>query len=165
MVEEDLKAEAVKRLRAVTFPGDGGLVVIDADGVVRLFRDSAGVEGKALAAIAEGPERRALEAISAAAADGRGAARFDWPSAATGRTERRVASVSPAGTWGWTVAAVATPPEGAEAVEAATPLAMLWRFGIPALALLVALGGSVAVAMPRGEDGDDGAEADDRNAG
>lgn len=163
MVEEDLKAEAVKRLRAITFPRDGGLVVIDGDGVVRLFRDSAGVEGKALANIADGPERRALEAIRAAAAEGRGAARFDWSSAATGRTERRIAWVAPSGIWGWTVAAVAAPPEGIETVEADSPLTLLWRFGVPALALLLALGGCAAVALPRGTDPDADPDADGGN--
>lgn len=158
MVEEDLKAEALKRLRSVSFPQDGSLAVIDTDGVVRLFHDAPAVEGRRIDDIPDGPERRALEALRDAGAQGNGAARYDWASASTGRPAHRQAWVSRPGTWGWTVAAVAaaTEPDGDSGGDDWARLIL--RFGLPALALMAALGCIVFIALPK-------AEADNTDAG
>lgn len=154
MVEEDLKADALKRLRSVSFPVDGSLVVIDDAGIVRLFGDAPEVEGQPVEAIADGPERRALDAIRGAVAGGLDTARYEWSAASTGRAEARVAWVARPATWGWTVAAVSAAP----AAEAATedgggP----WgRFVLPALLLVMALAAAVWAVLP-----EDDAELDD----
>lgn len=159
MVEEDLQADAIKRLRSVSFPVDGSLVVIDGDDVVRLFHDAPAVEGRTIDSIPDGPERRALEALRAAAAQGHGAARYDWTAPDTGRPEHRQAWVSHPGTWGWTVAAVAAATEADGDNGGGDDWARLFlRFGLPAVALVAALAGIVIVSLPRAEadDGEDG---------
>lgn len=159
MVEEDLKAEALKRLRSVSFAVNGSLAVIDGDGVVRLFPDAPAVEGRRIEDIPESPERRALEALRNAVAQGHGAARYQWASSATGRPQSRQAWVAPPGTWGWTVAAVATAAEvdGDGGDDEWTHLIL--RFGLPALALVAALGAIVIITLPKPES--DGAEDGD----
>lgn len=161
MVEEDLKVEALKRLRSVSFPVGGSLAVVDGNGVVRLFPDAPAVEGRRVEDVPDGPERRALEALRAAAAQGHGNARYQWASPATGRLGHRQAWVSHPGTWGWTVAAVAdaTEPHGTEGGEQWARLTL--RFVLPALALVLALGGIVIVALPKAETGN----TEDGNAG
>lgn len=145
MVEEDLKADALKRLRSVSFAAEGSLVVIDDAGIVRLFRDAPAVEGRAVDGLPEGPERQALEAIRAAPAEGREDARFDWAEASNGRTVGRVAWVARSPTWGWTVAAVAAaPPASPDDVAAPAPW---WRLSVPALLLVLSLGSAVTVLL------------------
>ncbi|MCR6633192.1 MAG: hypothetical protein NVV74_25875 [Magnetospirillum sp.] len=147
MVEEDLKGEALKRLRAVSFPADGSLVVIDEIRTVRLFRDSPGIEGRKVDAIPDGPERRALEAILATALAGRETVRYPWSSAAdNGREGVRVGWVSRPATWGWTVAAIAS--ETVKAEDGGGDSGMIWHFGLPALLLVLALLAVGMVALP-----------------
>lgn len=155
MVEEDLKVDALKRLRSVSFPVDGSLVVIDEAGIVRLFRDAPGIEGLPLEAIADGPERRALEAIRGAAAAGHDSARYQWTAASTGRAEARVAWVARAATWGWTVAAVSAAPPVVAADGDGLAARQWWRFGLPAALLLLTLAATMAAAAPPGDDGSD----------
>ena len=151
MVEEDLKAEALRRLRSVSFATEGSLVVIDEAGIVRLFHDSPEVEGHAVDTLPDGPERRALEAIRAAPADGREDARFDWAAASTGRTVPRVAWVARSPTWGWTLAAVASAPQPSSAEDGSSP-GPWWHLAIPGLLLLLSLGGAVVFLLSEEED-------------
>ncbi len=151
MVEEDLKADALKRLRSVSFAGDGSLVVVDEAGIVRLFRDAPGIEGQPVDGLPDGPERRALDAILAAPASGRDEARFDWTAASSGRPVARVAWVARAPTWGWTVAAVSAPLPAAP-TEDADGSGMWWRLGLPALLLVLSLGMAVTVLLSPPED-------------
>lgn len=150
MVEEDLKTEALRRLRSVSFATEGSLVVIDEAGIVRLFRDSPEAEGRAVDTLPDGPERRALEAIRAAVGDGREDARFDWAAASTGRTVPRVAWVARSPIWGWTLAAVATAPQSVAREDG--PLGgPWWHLAIPAVLLLLSLAVAAAVLLSEEE--------------
>lgn len=150
MVEEDLKAEALRRLRSVSFATEGSLVVIDEAGIVRLFRDSPEAEGRAVDTLPDGPERRALEAIRAAPGNGREDARFDWAAASTGRTVPRAAWVARSPTWGWTLAAVATAPQSVAREDG--PLGgAWWHLAIPAALLLLSLAAAAAVLLSEEE--------------
>lgn len=149
MVEEDLQADALKRLRSVNFPGNGSLVVIDGNGVVRLFRDSPAVEGQKVESIADGPEAKALHAIRAAVTDGHGEVHYLWASTSTGRTERRVGWAARADTWGWTVAAMAaaSPETSPDADHGGVPLTL--RFALPALALVLSAAAAAVLLLRR----------------
>lgn len=149
MVEEDLKVEALRRLRSVSFATEGSLVVIDEAGVVRLFRDSPEAEGHAVDALPDGPERRALEAIRAAPGDGREDARFDWAAASTGRTVPRTAWVARSPIWGWTLAAVTTAPQTVAGKDASA--AAWWHMAIPAALLLLSLAAAAIVLLSEEE--------------
>lgn len=153
MVEEDLKVDALKRLRAVSFPVDGSLVVIDENQVVRLFHDSPGIEGRKVDSLPEGPERHAVDALLSAATAGNDTARYAWSSPTTGRQEIRVAWVSRSTTWGWTVAAVSAAPPAAPG--GGDGVHLLWRYGLPGMLLVLALAAAVVAFLPEQDEAAD----------
>lgn len=160
MVEEDLKADALKRLRAVSFAGDGSLVVVDNNHVVRLFRDAPGIEGQAVESLPEGPERRAVEALMSAVRGGNDTARYAWSSASTGREETRLAWVSRPATWGWIVAAVSTAPAESLAMDNDEDVYLLWHYGLPGVFLVLALFAAAAIVLRQEDEGAGGETGD-----
>ncbi|MBR9973589.1 cache domain-containing protein [Magnetospirillum sulfuroxidans] len=148
-VEDGLKADALERLRAVRLTRGGRLVVLDQDGVIRLFPDSPTLEGTKISNLANAPETEALQAIWQAGKQGAGATRFAMALNDTGRPQTWLAWAQTEPTFNWVVAAMA---------EAGEPAADLnkgswgtgWRFILPIAILLVVTLWAITLLILRG---------------
>lgn len=106
-VEDGLKVDALERLRAVRLTRGGRLVVLDQDGIIRLFPDSPTLEGRAVATLGDGPETEALKAIWQAGKSDGDTTRFAMAINDTGRPQTWLAWAQPEPTFNWVVAAMA----------------------------------------------------------
>ena len=106
-VEEGLKADVLERLRAVRLTRGGRLVVLDQDGIIRLFPDSPTLEGSAVASLGDAPEAEALKTIWRTGKSDAGATRFVMAINDTGRPQTWLAWAQTEPTFNWVVAAVA----------------------------------------------------------
>ena len=150
-VEEGLKADALERLRAVRLTRGGRLVVLDHNGVVRLFPDLPTLEGGKVDNLPDSPEAAALRAIWLAGREGSAAARFTLADDGTGRPQSWFAWAQTEPTFNWVVAAMAAAAE--PPADAGEPVwRWLGRYGLPCALLAVALGWVLSTSLGRGRE-------------
>lgn len=135
-VEDGLKADALERLRAVRLSRAGHLVVLDQNGVIKLFPDAPNLEGTRLENLTDGAEATALRAIRAIAVSGGGGTSFTMAVSDTGRQQTWFAWAQSEPTFNWVVGAMAAAGEETEVAESG-----LWRslgrFVLPLVMLVV----------------------------
>lgn len=150
-VEEGLKADALERLRAVRLTRGGHLVVLDDNGVIRLFPDAPNLEGTRLENLGDGPETAALKAIYAIAVAGGGATSFTMPVADTGRQQTWFAWAQNEPTFNWVVGAMAAGSDEAAATDSGLWRG-LFRFVLPMALLVVVAVWAVVMLTGRQRD-------------
>lgn len=149
-LEDTVRSDALRRLRAIRFGSTGGVGILDASGVPLAFPETARhqtTDSTEAAAGLTAREKALSQTLVDLAKSGGGVITFDWPTPDLGRSEPRMAFVLPFSTWGWTVYASAQVADAVPSVarSAATPSTL--RIWVTLIALLVI----VILVRPRDE--------------
>jgi len=151
-VEAGLKADALERLRAIHLTRGGRLMVIDHEGLIRLFPDKPELEGQKVHNLEDSAEGVAIKAIWRKAEAGGGAVDFQLADPVTGKPRSWQAWVEAEPTFNWSVTALA--PSG-ETLSQSQGDAWAWRYIVPVLLLLLAVGWAVYAGFGLGRVGHD----------
>ncbi len=142
--------EALERLRSLRFGRSGYFGVLDREGRSLLSPGDPVLEGRALDEQPE-PVRSGLRSLIARAAAGGGMVSYAWQHPETGKPARKRALIRSVEPWGWILVATvfeedltATLDEERRLAEAANQRKSLNQLVAVGLALLIALGGSLA---------------------